>query len=440
MGVGALWAVSLQELVARRAVERTFAPSPYGEVEPTNDQTTGLPLLLLPPGFTYLSTGWTGDRMSDGIRTPGSHDGMAVIGNYGGNPGLLTLVRNHESSSNTTFGTNPALRYSPNSGGGTTNLIFDVKRGRFVKTFSSLAGTRTNCAGGVTPWGTWITCEETTATSALGTRTHGWCFEVGPNGGDPTPLTAMGRFSHEAIMIDASPTTGGTVYLTEDAGGTSGFYKFVPNVHGDLKQGGELFMLKVKGVNQADLRFVSAMGTIWDVEWVKINNPASSPYAQGFTAGAARFNRLEGAWWGWKTGYFLSTSGGSTGEGQVFEFDPGAQTLRLIYNSSNFDDCDNPDNMVVTPQGQLLLCEDGGGGAGGADRLIGLTLAGTTFTFARNNMVLPKPYNDLIAAGTYRTSELAGACFSPDGKWLFVNQQTPGVTYAITGPWHQGPL
>lgn len=107
----------------------------------------------------------------------------------------------------------------------------------------------------------------------------------------------------------------GYIYETEDDGDNSGFYKFVPFYTGQLARGGDLFMLKVKNVNQADLRTVSAIGTTWDVEWVRIDDPEAttmSTFAQGFAKGGARFRRLEGAWWGTVTGYFLATTGGTT--------------------------------------------------------------------------------------------------------------------------------
>ena len=251
----------------------------------------------------------------------------------------------------------------------------------------------------------------------------------------------MGKFSHEAMMVD--PATG-YVYETEDAT-PSGFYKFIPNVPGKLKDGGELFMLKVKDKPNFDFGPVEKVGTTWDVEWVWISDPTAavdSTYVQGASAPyfGAQFRRLEGCWWGDQTGYFLSTNGGPAGEGQVFEYNPVAETLKLIYVSPSANDLDNPDNITVTPRGGLLLCEDASGDGFLGERLVGLTLDGNTFTFAQNNIVLASAYNDSIAAGDYTRSEWAGACYSPDGEWLFVNIQSPGVTFAITGPWGPGPL
>ena len=220
----------------------------------------------------------------------------------------------------------------------------------------------------------------------------------------------------------------------------------MPNVPGDMKQGGQLFMLKVKDEANANLGLAFPIGRTWDVEWVPIADPAAtalSTYAQGRALGGARFRRLEGCWWGERTGYFLSTDGGVVREGQIFEYDPDAETITLIYDSPSFLDLDNPDNIAVTPRGGLILCEDNAGGQGSfaaGERLHGLTLAGRIFTFAVNNVVLTSAYNARIPAGDYRQNEWAGACYSPDGQWLFVNIQTPGITFAITGPWGAGPL
>ena len=349
----------------------------------------------------------------------------------------IILVRNHEGGNGDPYINRQSITYAGDGAGGTTNLIFNTLEGKWESARASLAGTVRNCAGGVTPWGTWITGEET------GVAGHGWHFEVGANGGNPKPLVDMGRFSHEADMVD--PQTG-YVYETEDAG-DSGFYKFVPFSYGQLAGGGQLYMLKVKNQPNLNLSAAYPLGTTWDVEWVQVDDPTAalrSTYLQGADKGGARFARLEGAWWGDQTGFFLSTSGGVVGEGQVFEYNPMAETLKLIYDSPAAQELDNPDNITVTPRGGLLLCEDGGE-AVTPERLIGLTLDGKTFTFALNNMNFLEPGfgnppNPSIEVNDYRTQEWAGACYSPDGKWLFVNIQTPGVTFAITGPWGVGPL
>jgi secreted PhoX family phosphatase len=290
----------------------------------------------------------------------------------------------------------------------------------------------------VTPWGTWITGEETTAAG------HGYQFDVGAQQGDPTPLVDMGRFSHEACMVD--PATG-YVYETEDDGNSSGFYKFVPNAYGQLKKGGTLYMLRVVGESNFDFTTTGAVGSEWVVDWVEVDDPDAklqSTFTQGFNNDGARFRRLEGCWWDQNLphlSYFLSTTGGPSGEGQVFQYNPVAETLKLIYVSPGAAECENPDNLVVTPRGGLLLCEDNSGATtNDAERLLGLSLDGGVFTFAKNNVVLASAYNDVVPAGDFRQSEWAGACYSPNGQWLLVNIQTPGITFAITGPWSLGNL
>ena len=470
MGAGAVWALSLKELSARANYPGPGGAllkgvSPYGPIRPKKDETTGLELLKLPDGFRYWSYSWTGDEMSDGVRCPNMHDGMAVVDEWQrsdvqpdaddedalgtgvvarpGQParptGRIVLVRNHEGGAGDLYvADRPDITYTTPGGvlghGGTTNLVFDTRRREWLASWSSLAGTIRNCAGGVTPWGSWLTCEETDAAG------HGWVFDVGFRKGNATPLIEMGRFSHEALMVD--PDTG-LVYETEDAG-NSGLYKFVPYRNGHMDQGGRLYMLAIRGRANLDLGKFHPIGSRWSVRWVPIDDPLAlteSCYAQGAALGGARFSRLEGAWWGVHTGYFLSTNGGSAGEGQVFEYDPRSETLTVIYDAPNANSLDNPDNITVTPRGSLLLCEDAAGNQfTEGERLVGLTVHGETFTFAMNNINLSADYNDLVPAADYRQSEWAGACFSPDGNWLFANIQTPGVTFAITGPWSRGPL
>ena len=478
MGAGAMWMLSLQELSARaghRGPVVVNGVSPYGPVSPKKDQTTGLELLQLPDGFRYWSYSWTGDAMSDGVACPNLHDGMAVVdewhsrddrdddddhdddhrakggrtkdssdrddddGHRGRRSGRIVLVRNHEGGVGAPYLANqPKITFAPEGvrtgSGGTSNLVFDTRKGEWLAVWSSLAGTVRNCAGGVTPWGTWLTCEETDEPG------HGWTFDVSPEGGDTTPLVEMGRFSHEAMMVDPRS---GYVYETEDSG-NCGLFKFVPYRRGRLERGGKLYMLAIRNQPNLDLGVALPIGSCWDAKWVRIDDPSAatqSCFEQGFAKGGARFSRLEGAWWGEHTGFFLSTNGGMVGEGQVFEYDPRDETLKLIYDAPNANDLDNPDNLTVTPRGGLLLCEDAAGNNfTQGERLVGLTLHGQTFTFAMNNINLAQDYNAVVKKGDYRQSEWAGACYSPDGRWLFVNIQTPGVTFAITGPWGKGPL
>ncbi|MEZ6147414.1 MAG: DUF839 domain-containing protein [Planctomycetaceae bacterium] len=418
----------------------------YGPLRPVADEITGMELLQLPEGFRYLSFGWTGEPMADGMPTPHTHDGMAVTSDK---DGKIILTRNHEIAETGRPLGPPEITYDAKATGGCTNLLFDSLSEKWIKSWPSIAGTVRNCAGGPTPWGTWLTAEETT----LGPgdeydgktfdyeQTHGWVFEVQPDGkSDPRPIKGLGRIWHEAVAID--PETG-IVYETEDRK-EAGLYRFVPDAPGDLRVGGRLQMLKAVG--RADLRKGLSVGQKFDVQWVDIDDPerADSPgthdhqgvYRQGVQGGGSTFARLEGAWYGNKRIYVTATSGGDAERGQVWEYNPQEEVLTLKFESPGMDVLDMPDNMCVSPRGGIVLCEDGDIVP---QRLHGLTADGRLFTLAANNIDFRNggaPYG--IPAKDYRAEEWAGATFSFDGKWLFVNIQTPGVTFAITGPWGEG--
>jgi len=409
---------------ARRAAD-------YGPLAAAIDETTGLPLLRLPAGFRYFSLGWTGDAMTDGTPTPSRHDGMAVVRARGRR---VWLTRNHELfGGQLRFGT-PDVTYDPSSPGGTTTIVVDTKRGEVVESWASLAGTNFNCCGGPTPWGTWLTCEETTVELD---KPHGWVFEV-PGEPHAEPLRAMGRFRHEACAVD--PRTS-EVYLTEDAG-TAGFYRFTPNQKRRLAAGGRLQMLAVRGEPGKAMHEGIPIGVPLPVEWVDIADPerAHAPgtsnsigvFTQGRDGGGAVFKRLEGAWFGRKRVVFVSTNGGAAQHGQVWEYHPKRAELTLLFESASEDDGHGIDNVTAAGRGHVL-CEDGGRSG---QRLLGLDAAGNSFPLAENAVVLNGERNDL--SGDFTTGEWAGAVFS--GKWLFANIQTPGITFAITGPWKKGPL
>jgi secreted PhoX family phosphatase len=411
-----------------------------GPLIPTASLNTRQTVLALPKDFQYTVLGKTGTSMWDGNRTPPAHDGMAAFQVNG----ELRLVRNHEVNNQTgstgaAIGANP---YDKSAAGGTTTLVINPRTREVVRDFVSLSGTLVNCAGGPTPWNSWISCEET----VLG-RTryknedgqdqggfeqhHGYCFEV-PAASDkpvvPVPLKAMGRFVHEALAVDPQS---GIVYLTEDKG-ASGFYRFIPKTQGALAAGGRLQMLALRDHPNFDTRTNQKQGASLPVTWVDIPDPDPAAaeldnkavFKQGISAGAATFDRLEGCLYGRGKIFFTSTSGGDRKLGQVWEYDPAAGkggALTLLFEPTDAAVMNMPDNLCLTGAGNLMICEDNSTSV----HLQLLTRRAEVVTFARN--VLPD----------YETKEFAGVTFSPDGQTLFVNMQVPGLTLAIWGPWNQ---
>ena len=391
--------------------------------------------------------------------------------------GGVTLLRNHELSIGTRFGGTATSPYDefelppgtegapdgfPGFAGGVTAVSYAP--GRPPETVALLSGTAVNCAGGPTAWGSWLTCEETVLrASRVGAKDHGYVFEVPATGGaSGRPIVDMGFFRHEAVALD--PT--GIVYLTEDNGPYSGFYRFLPRntqpKAGALEEGGRLEALRVRGVANADLR-APAFGDEHEVDWVPVPEPdadpeafapeafggnvagagKSGPYLQAEAAGAARFARGEGAWQHGGSIYWVDTSAGAAGAGAVWVYEPGKSVLRALYVSPAEAVADAPDNITVHDNGLVLACEDGGGLQNAAGelvrgtRLLALGRDGRAVEIGENNIVLdtPIPGRPAIETADYRGSEWAGATFSPDGKTLFVNIQSPGVTFAIDGPW-----
>lgn len=401
---------------------RSLGVSPVGLLQP---DPAGV--LDLPPGFVYRIISRMGAAMSDGGTVPDAADGMGCfdLGN-----GRLALVRNHELSpgsdgggaNGTAFDTlGKSLVPLP---GGTTTVVLDAATLQVESEYRSLAGTIRNCAGGVTPWGSWLSCEENTS-RADGeiNQDHGWVFEVpaaAPGLVDPVPLKAMGRFNHEAAAVD--PATW-IVYLTEDRG-DSLLYRFIPDQPGKLSEGGKLQALVVEG--SADTRNWDtpsvAVGQLLEASWIELDNieaPEDDLRLRGAAAGASLFARGEGIWIGDGELYFTCTNGGAAREGQIFRLRPrrgGPDALDLFFESRSEDEYTYGDNICVAPHGHLIVCEDG---SAEWNYLRGITPAGAVYPMAVLKM----------------DTELTGACFSPNGKTLFVNAQSPSTTFAITGPW-----
>jgi uncharacterized protein len=449
VGGGLALATPLATLAARTAEGRGRpCVIGYGDLFPTPDEDTGTEYIRLPRGFRYRVISRSGDPMSDGNPTPNVFDGMAA---YRGRRGTTILIRNHEHRSQS--GEIPVvvpsgLRYDPNVNvrGGNTKLVVDDDRA-VVESFAVLGGTHTNCAGGETPWGTWITCEEiftygSGSSSPNGGVPHGYAFEIPADTDEPVaplPILAAGRFAREAVAwLD------GVLYQTEDRGNAA-FYRFVPDRRprefGDLAAfGGELQALVVRGQPNFDADEAPA-GVAFDVEWVTVDEPnplTDTLRTQAQSKGAAIFNRTEGIWSADDRLYFDCTSGGPAGAGQVWEYEPRGRSggrLKLIYVSTSADDLDAPDNLVIVPEtGDIFLQEDGGG----EQFVRGVTRAGAIYDFAGTLL------ND---------TEFCGGCFSPDGRTFFLNQQgdrlssgqtpttqpdsTRALTYAIWGPFER---
>ena len=389
-------------------------------------------LVDLPQGFSYRVISQLGDVMSDGFTVPDAADGMGCfdLGN-----GKIALVRNHELVPGKDNGgvTGPAFDYVARSlipqPGGTTTIVLDARTLAVEKQYRSLAGTIRNCAGGITPWGSWLTCEEGPL-PAGGTlnKAHGWVFEVpadAPGLVDPVPLTAMGRFNPEAACVD--PKTG-YVYQTEDRDDGL-FYRFIPKVKGKLAEGGKLQALVfVDGVRDTrNWGGVTVAPQSWrQVRWVDLDDveaPKDDLRQRGAVVGAAMFARGEGIHMGEGELYFTCTSGGTAKLGQIFRLDTrgeanGGGKLQLFFESTDPAQFNYGDNLTIAEWGDLIVCEDQYTDVV-TNHLRGITPKGIAYPLAL----------------LHQQTEWAGACFSPDGKTLFVNAYRPAKTLAITGPW-----
>jgi secreted PhoX family phosphatase len=413
-------------------------------------------ILALPAGFSYRIVSETGVTQTvDGVPTASDPDGTGVFANGSGS----TLVNNHEIDEDEAFPV-PALAdltYDAGARGGTSSIDVDAMGNR-IREYTSVAGTHNNCAGGVTPWGTWLTCEENEQRKGgVLLKDHGYVFEVDPDsqeanvGKSPVPLKFLGRFAHEAVAVD--PRTH-TIYQTEDANGPHGlYYRWSPPAGfrggkdalrelalSDGRNGGDTAgrlqaMSCFRGSKHiADLSMATQAGTRYRVQWKDVPDrdaTTTSVRMQFADDEVTRSRKLEGAWWGEGGAYFVASfarnKDGSVNEhdGQVWFYDPKTETvtLKTIFGVNldpdvDTENYDGPDNMTVSPHGGIILAEDGEG----IQHLVGVTAEGKTYGLARNEL---------------NGSEFTGPAFSADGKILFANIQSPGHVFAITGPWER---
>ncbi len=450
----------LQSIVAAAAAPMpatscAVSPSRFSALRSDPDK-----ILDLPAGFRYDVVSRVGTEMSDGLIVPGAHDGMAA---FAGENGRIRIVCNHENWPARLEGSAFGNGYSSLSEdlkerlydrgsdqtpglGGTTTTIYDPATGTTESQFLSLGGTELNCSGGPTPWGSWLSCEESfefpgtqqyfdQSKPVVRDKLHGFVVEVPADADELTiaqPLTAMGQFVHEAAAVHASS---GIVYMTEDRH-HSLFYRFIPNIPGKLHEGGTLQALAIVGqptlvTNNWSNRRAIELNDALPVEWIDVLSAEElgGDYIRLFGAkyGAATFSRGEGLCVADDRFAFTCTYGGPAQLGQVFTYKPSPfegtaeegtspGELMLIAEANEHSLLQSADNLTMAPWGDLIVCEDAGNHCG----LVGIRPDGSQYAIADN---------------AYSVSELAGVCFSPDGETLFVNIQWPGMTLAITGPW-----
>lgn len=278
----------------------------------------------------------------------------------------------------------------PDGGGGVGALVFDSDA-KVVDAYRLLSETSRNCAGGPTPWGTWLTGEEVD---------EGLIWECNPlkaDSGQPRP--ALGVFTHEAAAVDQD---GKALYLTEDKP-DGRLYRFVPDDYPDLSKG-ELSVAIV-----ADGK----------VTWEPVADPLATTRPTRLQGKGTVFNGGEGIWCEDGVAFFTTK-----GDDRVWALDLGDSTLEVIYDAAAIPDAPltGVDNVTRSASGDLYVCEDGGN--------MELVI------ISREREV--GPFCRFLDQGG---SELAGVAFSPDGSRLYVSSQRggsgSGLTYEITGPFRE---
>ncbi|MCA9582349.1 MAG: DUF839 domain-containing protein [Myxococcales bacterium] len=348
-------------------------------------------ILDLAEGLRYRILLRTGDPMTDGHPSLPAPDGMGCTADPT-HPDRWILARNHEL---------------PAPHGGVSRIVLDAGSLRVISSNMILTGTDRNCAGGMFPGIGWLSCEESLAPG----RGHIYrCDVLADRLRAPEPLPALGRFRHEAIATD-----GRGYYMTEDRYDGC-LYRFLPSDPNHPFDG----RLQALAVPKRPTFPTGSMpeGETVEVAWIDLPDPDPPGKELKNVAlglGAATFQRGEGIVQGNGALYIVATAGGPIGAGQVFELRPteNSGTLRVVAASTDRYILDMPDNITVAPWGDPVVAEDDGIG----ENLIrGIRQDGTVYDIAENRA---------------SRGELAGVCFSPDGRALFANMFADGLTVAI---------
>lgn len=454
--------------------------SPAGRpFPPLEDDPDGI--LALPAGFSYEIVTREGvTEMSFGQgKTPAYHDGTGVVA---ARFNRLTIIQNHEMTPHMSpFGVPhvPGTVYDPgavNASGCT--IITTDGAGNRTGEWVGISGTVRNCAGGVTPWGTWLTCEETfinagatwsaAGQSGVYQKNHGYVFEVLDADSAhqlPKPIKAFGRFEHEALAVEPNLRH---VYMSEDAGGPNGlFYRWTAPSGVRLGRGlanalsdtaGTLEAMQIRlddGSILPDVAFLTSaqLGRPFKVTWIEVpeRDALTTPIRKQFADGdVTRGKKFEGVWSTDEGCYIVNSfafgandlpAGATKHDGMVWFYNYRDQTITLVtyfpHNPESETEgtfpkyadmvFDGPDNVTVTPWGTLVLAEDGVK----ASHVLSSVPGGPTYAIARNML------SNGTSNGSPTYSEFTGPVFSPDGRVLFVNIQAPGITLAIRGPWEK---